>query len=234
MNRFIFFFFFSLFSFLQADQTQETFLKAGAYYEKGKVTEALELYKKISLPYPSVLYNSGLCYYALGQYAQALVAFKKAERLGTRQLFNKASQAIALTQKKLGVPEDPSFFNISWLIHTFLPGDGVRFLFLLVLALFSLIVALGRSTVRLTVAAITFLLMTGTCCAYDYWFSCQRYGIVLSKDAFVYAGPDKQFHKVSEIRVGQQVKVVEHQQSWYKVYFLGGQGWVQETDLGVF
>ncbi len=219
---------------VQADQTQETFLKAGAYYEQGRVAQALELYKKIQAPYPSVFYNSGLCHYALEQYPEALVALRKAQRLGNRELYKKASHAVVLTQKKMGVSETSSFFETALKVHTMLPGDWMRFLFLLVLGLFSVMVFLGRSTPRFLMMGVLLLLITGTSCGYDYWFSQQQYGVVIAKGAFVYTGPDKQFHKVAEIPAGQQVKVVEQDHSWYKVYFPAGQGWVEQADLGVF
>ena len=234
MNKYFFKALFFLSAMVHADQTQETFLKATAYYEQGRVAHALELYKKIESPYPSVFYNRGLCHYALEQYPEALVSLRKAQRLGNRELYKKAFHAAVLAQKKVGVSDESSFFEAAVAVHTLLPGDWVRFLFLLVLALFSVMVLAGRATKRLLAVGILLLLITGTGCGYDYWFSKQRYGVVIPKGAFVYTGPDKQFHKVVEIPAGQQVKVVEQDQSWYKVYFPAGQGWVEQADLGVF
>ena len=234
MNKYFFRALFFLSAVVHADQTQETFLKAGAYYEEGRIAHALELYKKIQAPYPAVFYNRGLCHYALEQYPEALVALRKTQRLGTREVYKKASRAVALTQKKMGISDDSSFFETALTIHTIVPGDWVRFLFLLMLTLFSLMVVLGRVTTRLLLLGSILLLTTGVGCGYDYWFSQQQYGVVISKGAFVYTGPDKQFHKVAEIPVGQEVKVVEQDHSWYKVYFPAGQGWVEKDDLGVF
>ncbi len=234
MNKYFFLSPFFLCALMYADQTQETFLKAGAYYEQGRMADALTLYKKISSPYPSVFYNSGLCHYSLGDYSQALVAARKAERWGNGELRKKAFQVVVLTQKKLGVEKDTSWYERAVAVHAMMPGYFLRFLFLLVLALVSLIVVLQRDTKRFFVGGVFFLVVTGSCCAYDYWFSKQQYGIVISNKAFVYAGPDKQFHKVAEIQTGRQVKVVEQDHSWYKVYFPAGQGWVEQTDLGLF
>ncbi len=234
MNKYFFKALFFLSAAVHADQTQETFLKAGAYYQEGRVAHALELYKKIEAPYPSIFYNCGLCHYALEQYSGALVAFRKAQRLGNREVCKKASSAVVLTQKKLGITNDSSFFETAVTMHALIPGDWVRFLFLLVLALFSLMVWLGRETTRLLVVGIFLLLITGTACGYDYWFAKQHYGIVISKMACVYAGPDKQFHKVADLPMGQQLKVVEQDHSWYKVYFPVGKGWIEQADIGVF
>ena len=234
MNKYFFRALFFLSAVVHADQTQETFLKAGAYYEEGRVARALELYKKIQAPYPSVFYNCGLCHYALEQYPEALVVFRKAQRLGNREVYKKASHAAVLTQKKLGITGTTSFFETALTMHALMPADWVRFLFLLVLALFSLMVLLDRATTRLLLVGSFLLLTTGVGCGYDYWFSKQQYGVVISKMAFVYTGPDKQFHKVGEIPAGQQVKVVEQDHSWYKVYFPVGKGWIEQADLGVF
>jgi tetratricopeptide (TPR) repeat protein len=219
---------------LHADQTQETFLKAGAYYEQGKITAALELYKKITVPYPSVFYNRGLCHYSLGHYSQALADFRNAQRLGNRELYNKVSHAVLLAQKKLGVSQNSSFFEMAMALHNRLPGEWLRLLFLLFLTLFSLLVLSGKIFARVRAGLLFCVVMTGIGCGYDYWFSHQRYGVVIPKVAGVYAGPDKQFHKVGEIQIGDQVKVVEEDHSWYKVYFPAGQGWVEQSDLGMF
>jgi tetratricopeptide (TPR) repeat protein len=234
MNKYFFKALFFLSAAVHADQTQETFLKATAYYEQGRVAHALELYKKIESPYPSIFYNRGLCHYALQQYPEALVSLRKVQRLGNRELYKKASHAVALVQKKMEGSDEASFFETAFAVHTLLPGDWVRFLFLLALAIFSIMVFMRRVTIRLGVVGVFLLLILGIACGYDYWFSRQQYGVVISKTAFVYAGPDKQFHKVAEIPAGQQVKVVEQDQSWYKVYFPAGQGWVEQADLGVF
>jgi|GEM_PF-2991841 len=234
MNKYFFRTLFFLSAVAYADQTQEAFLKAGAYYEEGKIAQALELYKKIQAPYPSVFYNCGLCYYALEQYPEALVAFRKTQRIANREVYKKASAAAILSQKKLGMTDTASFFETALTMHALIPADSVRFLFLLVLALFSFMFLLGRATRRLVLVGSFLILVTGGACGYDYWFSKQQYGVVISKMAFVYAGPDKEFHKVVEIPAGQQVKVVEQDHSWYKVYFPFGKGWIEQADLGVF
>jgi tetratricopeptide (TPR) repeat protein len=234
MNKYFFRALFFLSAVAHADQTQEAFLKAGAYYEEGRIAQALELYKKIQVPYPSVFYNCGLCYYALEQYPEALVAFRKTQRIGNREVYKKASDAVILSQKKLGIADTASFFETALAIHALIPADLFRFLFLLVLALFSLVVLLGRTTLRLVLVGVFLILSTGGVCGYDYWFSKQQYGVIISKMASVYAGPDKEFHKVAEIPAGQQVKVVEQDHSWYKVYFPVGKGWIEQADLGVF
>lgn len=235
MNRMKIMGFVLLISFaLQADQTQETFLKAGAYYEQGKITSALELYKKIENPYPSVFYNRGLCHYSLEHYSHALADFRKAQRLGNQELYHKASQAVILAQKKLGIVEKSSFFEMAIAFHKWIPAEVVRVLFLLLLTFFSLGVWSGRASRRFVVGGFFCLVMTGIGCGYDYWFSHQHYGVVIPKVACVYAGPDKQFHKVGEVPIGHQVKVVEEDHSWYKVYFPAGQGWVERADLGMF
>lgn len=219
---------------LFADQTQEAFLKAGAGYEQGRVKQALELYEKITVPYPSVLYNRGLCEYALGSYARALADFRRAQRTGSQELFAKASRAVALTQQKLGLAHDSSLFHFRMAAHTVVSGDFLRLLFLMVMAGLALLVMLRRSTrVRLLVFTIL-LVSVGACCGYDYWSKKQVYGVVIVPQAILYAGPDKEFHKVGEVPAGHQVKVVQHDQSWYKVYLYAGQGWVEQADLELF
>lgn len=219
---------------LSADALQETFLKAGAHYEQGHMKQALELYEKIDTPYPSVFYNRGLCHYSLGAYPQALADFRRAQRMGNKELFSKASQAVALTQKKLGMAPDSCIFHAQMAAHTIFSGDLVRALVIAFLMLLALLVMFNCYTVKQIVVLIGLIISLGSCCAYDYWFSRQRYGVVVAKQALLYAGPDKEFHRVGEVAAGQQVKVVQQDQSWYKVYFRPEVGWVEQGDLELF
>ena len=219
---------------LSADVVQETFLKAGVEYEQGHIKQALELYKKMDTFYPSVFYNRGLCQYSLGVYPQALADFRRAQRMGNKELFEKASQAVVLTQKKLGIDPDSFLFGSQMALHTLFSGDFLRILIIMLFMLLVLLVMFRRYTVKRLVALIGLIVGLGSCCFYEYWLSQQRYGVVVAQQALLYAGPDKEFHRVGGVSAGQQVKVVQQDQSWYKVYFHSEVGWVEQSDIELF
>lgn len=219
------------FGVLFANQTQETFLKACAQFDKGHVREALELYTSLDVQSPTLWYNIGCCYYILGQYAQALVAFRQAERTGTISLVKKTAIMVRKVQEKLELSPDTHWYRTALLAESYIALFLVQLLFLALLL--GLIVCLwfkliGR--VKLIFLGL-FLLIAGSFCVFDYWFSHQQYAVVLSDSAAVYAGPDKEFHKLGTVRRGQEVKVVQEAQSWYKVSFQELQGWIEQTDL---
>jgi len=219
---------------VHADQVQESFLKAGALYGQGHIKQALDLYQHSTALYPSLLYNRGLCHYALGAYPAALADFRRAQRQGNQELFAKASQAISFTQKKLDLPEDSALERLQLRVISFVPADGIKLFFLFLLASVVWLVMRRRFTGRVRYIFIFLLMTAGICCVAVHRLSKQQCGIVIPSSASLYAGPHKQFHKVGEVRAGQQVKVVQQDQSWYKVYFRGEQGWIEQADLELF
>lgn len=214
-----------------ANQTQETFLKACAQYDQGHVKEALSLYESLEHQTPSLLYNKGLCQYMLGEYAKALSSFRKVERQGNTRIAKKAHEAIIIIQKKLQVPHDSHWYTTALLAESYVALYLVQFLFLLllitILVLFWFKLFTGLKVFFLSIL----LVMSGAFCAFDYWFSHQIYAVVVHEQAAVYTGPDREFHKIGQLRLGQEVKVVEESQSWYKVSFQELIGWVEQTDL---
>jgi len=216
---------------LQANQTQETFLKACAQYDQGQVKEALALYGSLEQKTPSLLYNIGSCYYALGQYVKALSAFRKVERQGNARIAKKAHEAIVRIQEKLQLPRDTHWYTAALMAESYVAIYLVQLLFL-VLLITILVLLWFKLFIGLKVFFLSILLgMSGAFCAFDYWFSRQAYAVALHEQVSVYAGPDKEFHKIGQLRLGQEVKVVQESQSWYKVSFQEIVGWVEQTDL---
>lgn len=221
----------SVLFYAHANQTQETFLKACARYDQGHPQEALDLYELVEPKTPSVLYNIASCYYALGNHTKALVFYRKAQKHGNAQLCKKAHEAIIKIQDSLQVAHDSHWYTKALIVESYVAIGLVQILFLALLIL--LIVCLWwRLMATLKIAFLSILLvMAGMFCVFDYWFSHRTYAVVLHDDVSVYAGPDKEYHKVATLRSGQEVKVVEESQSWYKVSFQEFQGWIEQIDL---
>ena len=212
-------------------QEKELFLKAVAYYQEGNVQEALSLYQSIAQKSPAVLYNIGICYSVLGDYAQALSAFRNAEQNADPELMVKLDGAIQKVKNKLGHPIDSSQYRLFLLFTSYVSIFVVQILFLFFLMLL-MVLWWFRLGTRLRVAFILIgLVSTGLFCAFDYWLSSCHYAVIIESDVPLYAGPDVEYHKLFSLPKGQEVKVVEEQQSWYKVYSNGMYGWLEDKNL---
>ncbi len=212
-------------------QEKELFLKAVSYYQEGNVQEALTIYQSIAQKSPAVLYNIGICYSVLGDYAQALSAFRNAEQNADPELMVKLDGAIQEVKKKLGHPIDSSHYRLFLLLTSYVSIFVVQVLCLLCLLLL-MVLWWFRLGTRLRVAFILIgLVSTGLFCAFDYWLSSCHYAVVIESDVPLYAGPDAEYHTLFHVPKGQEVKVVEEQQSWYKVYSNGMYGWLEHKNL---
>lgn len=217
--------------FCVANQRQETFLKACAEFDAGHVAKALELYSSLEPQTPSILYNRASCYYLLGKYEKALTCARLVQKKGTREVAYKAQILIGEIQTKLSLKRDSAWYTVALLMQSYVSLVLVQLLFLFLLFFF--VIALWRNAlgpVR-AVFLVSTLAFVGAFCGFDYWFCRQQYAVVIGNGVKVYAGPDAQFHVVGTVQAGQEVKVVEESQSWYKVSFQELQGWIQKTDL---
>lgn len=221
----------ALFFTVSAHQAKETFLKALAEYNQGHIQQSVELYESLEQKTPAILYNSGLCYYRLDNYGKALTCFRKVERRGNHEVVKKAQAMQALIKQKKGFSADSYWYTTIITIKSLLSPLFVQILFLLLSVFFVLLLYLkrlkGLKCVLLGSALVLMTIVTLT----DYWFSSQVYAVVIQSEVVAYAGPDKEFHKVATLHAGQEVKVVEEKQSWYKVSFQNFQGWVEQIDL---
>lgn len=221
----------TMFFAVSAHQVKETFLKALAEYNHGRLQESVELYESLKEKTPAVLYNSGLCYYQLGNYAKALACFRKVEKRGNHQVVKKAQKMEALTKQKLGFSSDSYWYTTVITIKSWVSTFVFQLLFLL-FCTFSVFLFYFKKIKRLESVFFVIALTAITMVTFiDYWFSCQVYAVVLQKEVQVYAGPDKEFHKVATLQFAQEVKVVEEKQSWYKISFQNFQGWVEQIYL---
>jgi uncharacterized protein YgiM (DUF1202 family) len=61
-----------------------------------------------------------------------------------------------------------------------------------------------------------------------YWIAYTRFAIVVSEGAYMFAGPNSDFHTIDQVKLGQQLKVVGEEESWYKVVGNHQRGWLKK------
>ncbi len=216
---------------IAAHQQKELFLKGVAYYDQGNIKEALSLYQSIAEKSPAVFYNIGMCDRALGNYPQALSAFRNAEQNADPLLMKKLNTVIQDVKKKLNQPLDSSYYRLFLFFASYISIFFVQILFLGCLFWLMILWWLRLGSRLHKVFIFIALMSAGFFCGFDYWLSRSNYAIVIHNDIPLYAGPDVEYHKLFSLPAGQEVKVVEQQQSWYKVYSNGMYGWLEEKNL---
>ena len=214
-----------------SNQMREYFLQANAAYQEGNPHDALLLYNALEKKDPAVWFNKGLCYYVLEKYPQALVAFRQAQRGANRRLLEKIEPMLNRVQDKLQVPHDGKIQKaFLWIVSLglFLLQ---QLMFLLFLALCVFFICFRKNRGLLSYFLISGLVLFGFLCAVHYYVDHQKKGVIMHDKVILFVGPHKEFHGIAELHAGVEVKVVEQDQSWYKVDFHGVQGWVEKPGL---
>ena len=81
--------------------SEEVFLRANLFYEKGDMKEALKSYKEIEPKGQAVWYNMGNCYYQLKENAEAILCWKRAGKGSTTSsLYDKIEKNVGTLSGK--------------------------------------------------------------------------------------------------------------------------------------
>lgn len=228
--------FFLLFSFyggmLQASKEWEQFLRAQKLFNEAKVSEALKEYEEITHKGPVVWFNIGNCLYKEGKKAEALAAWRAAEKGADTALLKKIYPQMVRVMEELGIEHDIEWHATLSLLTSYFPLFITQVLFLLLWLLlwlhaFNRIVIPGRYVYGVVVLTI----LGGGIIASKWWLAQKRHGVVTSEQLEVFAGPDKEFHKQGEWEYGQQFLIDQERDGWYKVKHKNMTGWVHSSDV---
>ncbi|HML19648.1 MAG TPA: tetratricopeptide repeat protein [Candidatus Dependentiae bacterium] len=222
-----------------AGTIQEKFLQANVAYQEGQVQQALALYDAIEPKGPAINYNIGNCYFRLGDYAQAILFWTRAQKNASWRDFSKLDSEIDRAYALLAIPREIPFvsriaqfftricspcslfalqilFLICWFaVCWYLPSLYRRKKYSVLSFLFVIVVSLGL------------LLYVKHC-------SCISYALVSKNSISVYAGPGHDYAPLTEAKILDSVRIVERRNEWYKVYIRRcGYGWVDGTEIFV-
>lgn len=225
---------------IAAGTMQETFLKANAAYQAGNIDASLKLYQSIEPKGPAVWYNLGNCYYHMGNYPEAIVAWSRARCDASWHDRTTLDAYIAQSYEALGMGQQQSFMML--LYARILDVASICSLLLLQLLFLLCFVALlfllprllrqSRYYVITIVSVITILI--GLLCIVNYREQKYPQGIVTKNSISVYAGPGQDYARVTEAKMLDKMRVYESREGWLKVHFAQfGYGWVAIADLAV-
>ena len=216
---------------LYANKYDEQFHKASKLFAQKEYQQALDLYASLKPQGTITYYNQGVVLYHLKDYARALAFFKKAHFYADAALQKKIAFNVARTQEKLGVPLDPWWYTWLLLVQSYCSLFLFQLIFLISSYLFYL--SLGQHTIfeKMRVPALVLFVASGAVVGAKYWILKQHSAVVITQNAKVFAGPNNEFHEVSDLKYGQEVKVVDQEESWYKMLYPHGKGWIQKSDV---
>jgi len=210
-------------------ESQELFAQGNEKFLQGRFALARESYLKINNKSSSVWQNIGNCFFNEKKYAQALVCWKRAQISATwhqlDQLFTAEKKTLSLL--KLPVSSDV-YYGVKRII-LIVPKLLIQILLFLMLSLLLLFLyrCWSWSTVYSLMSCnymVAWFFMIGIMsCSVFCWSKdeiCkQGQAIVIKEQSVVYAGPERSFHKKTQLPLGYQIDVLELDRNMYKVMY---------------
>lgn len=225
------------------NQKEELFLRANKYAEEQDWNAAIALYEKIEPKGVGLLYNMGVCYNAVGDYARALGVWLRAQKMASYEQKKQLESVILLTKAQIdGKP-------ISWfdwahrqvtLLFGFMTLFGMQLLFLFMWFFYLLFSIRARKnggrdkkwlqkSVQGGLLFMLSFLSVGIFIRYDEMMSMQA--VIVASQSNLYAGPAEMYQTIGALEAGNIVTIVESRADWCKVYTKDGMGWVLADEI---
>lgn len=215
---------------VQAHQLED-FLQANKAYENADYDTALQLYMDLENKGGGVYYNIGNSYFLKKDYVQALLYWKKAQRLLKGTMLRTVLAQIAAAEKKLGIQNTGFWYDFCYAVAPFLsyvPMLTIQCIWIILL-FFILISGVRLSGYRRIIMVIVLLL--GLLCIIGAFLVkntilLPECALIRCKNTQVFAGPDEQYHSVYSLNAGNQVQICQQMHDWYKIKLDRYVGWV--------
>ena len=219
-------------SFLSANKYDELYHKANKLLKTEQYQDALELYESLTPQGPVTYYNTGIALYHLQQYAQALSVWEKSEQHASAKLLKKIQYNKNKAYKKLGLEYKEDWRSFFMMLQSYCSLLILQILFLVTWFGF-----FGTGYIRFTYnkRVRLFLLLISLLCglllAIKYWVYESQWAIVITPQTKMFAGPNKEFDTLAELKEGERVKVVQKEDSWYKIKYHKAYGWIESDTV---
>jgi len=211
---------------------------AQLFYEQ-KYDKALDLYKKIEPKDATVWYNIGLTYLHLEDNLQADIAFARAEKYGTWQIWKKIDEIniylaleknpdfVAKWSDQLAIFCKRCILSISMIISQL-------FLLIILMVLFIMYWYKKWNTYKNYFVASFFGFFFFCMILYKEQMLMLQRGIVVQDIADVYAGPDSSFYKKDKVEQGDMLTWSKDSvHGYYQVFYDNKCGWVHKKNIEI-
>lgn len=234
----LFFIYLCILPTISVSNSEEFFLRGNKYYEEKNYKKAFQAYTMIDKKGRAVLYNMGNCLFNQEDYIGALAYWSRAEMGARGQQCSDILHNKELALKKLGKQKEQSWWQKnSESIKIKLPYVSWLFLqILLLLCWWILFWVVRKKQKRFRKSAqgiLCFCIMIVAIVLSRYLEQQENLGIVIKKDAHIFAGPNKNFHVLSPIEYANYVHIKEAREGWYKIECAQMIGWIEDDVIQV-
>lgn len=216
-----------------AGTDEELFLRGNKYYEQKNYDNAFRSYDMMAKKGRTVLYNMGNACFYKDDYAQALVYWSRAQIGATPQEYNLIARNKEHVYALIGKSTELSLkLKIINFFNDIMPYISLLLLQLFFLVcwyafLFSAYKQQKRIKNFIMVSLCLFMICSGALLGLQYAHQCVKNGIVVKKEAQLFAAPDKNFHELCPLVYAHDVVIKETRQGWYKIQYADMIGWVE-------
>jgi len=216
-----------------AGTDEELFLRGNKYYAQKDYDNAIRSYDMMSKKGRAVLYNMGNTYFHQGDYAQALVYWSRAQIGATPQEYHLIARNKEHVFTLIGTSSEPSVqLTIIKLLHGIIPYVSLFLLqlfFLICWCVFLFSARKKHMRIKKTILSCLccFMVLSGALLGVYYTNRCTQSGIVIKKEAQLFAAPNKGFHSLCPLVYAHDVTVKETREGWYKIRYADMIGWVE-------
>lgn len=214
---------------LSAETPRSFFKKAAIAYRVADFEKAAQLYDSIKHKGPGVWFNLGNCRYALKQYPNAIVSWKRAQRGASLDMLHTIDHNLRAGYNKLGIPMEQSRIAslLDWGAHRLHPFM-LQILFLIGWYFLWLLIIYKRKMrlVGFYFGLISFfLVLFGSVLLMQYTHYLYKKAVVVKK-ASLLAGPHEQYDVLKELPIMHDVQIRDEREGWYKVATQDQTGWI--------
>lgn len=236
-HNFIISIFLGAFFSLQSQDNQTLFNHANQLVTEKKYNQAINLYEKISVKNFAIFYNLAIAYAAENKFAQALVAIKRAEKVGNYGQLTDLYAFFDCFKKSINPEYELTFSNqvqlfIKKCILT-TPILLLQILLFLIIALLFLLwfLHLHRKYIKKYKVLLVLAVLVFTTYKYKEYLVQEKIGIVMVQSANVFAGPDASFY-VKNTLPGMTEVIIIQSNNGYKQIQVGNMiGWIYHQDI---
>lgn len=216
-----------------AGNDEEFFLRGNKYYEQKDYDNALRVYDMMSKKGRAVLYNMGNACFHKGDYADALVYWSRAEVGATPQEYyliaRNKEHVFAIMNKQVARSVQQKTLKI---LNDVVPYASLLFLQLFFLICWYMLLFAARKKQmklkKIVLSCLSFLIvLSGAVLGVYYTHQYTQSGIVVKKEAQLFAAPNKGFHALCPVVYADNVTVKEMREGWYKIGYADMIGWVE-------
>ncbi len=217
------------------------FGQANACYEKGNCADAIRSYEEIienGVRDPAVYYNLGNAYYKNNQLGRAVLAYKRALRLSSRDADIKNNLEYVLSFIKEERPKSPieklldRLFNIVSLNALTL---FVHYTYILLFIILAVYLFVKRKPLFWINVSLGIMLLLSGAWLYGRIYSREiiKKAVVIVTQGQVRNGPGEDYSVAFTVPEGKELVIIERRNPWYEIGVKekGIRGWIRREEI---